>query len=216
VVHYRFGPFILDVAARQLTKDGRACRLSREGIALLASLLAERPRVVSRAVLFRRVWPDDSPDESQLAEVAAEVRRALGDSDATSVGIRTESGKGYAFVGAAVTVQDPTPLLEASGIRWLEWGRQRFPLTPGVHVVGRDKDTEVRLDVTTVSRHHARLVVTPEAVVVEDLSSKNGTFRGDTRVSGAVPLMDGDAVRFGDVLVTFHAAGPPPGPRQPR
>ena len=144
------------------------------------------------------------------------MRRALGDSDATSVGIRTESGKGYAFVGAAVTVQDPTPLLEASGIRWLEWGRQRFPLTPGVHVVGRDKDTEVRLDVTTVSRHHARLVVTPEAVVVEDLSSKNGTYRGDSRVSGAVPLMDGDAVRFGDVLVTFHAAGPPPGPRQPR
>ena len=79
MVQYRFGPFILDVAARQLTKDDRVCRLSREGIALLASLLAERPRVVSRDVLFKRVWPDDSPDESQLAEVAAEVRRALGD-----------------------------------------------------------------------------------------------------------------------------------------
>ena len=104
MVQYRFGPFILDVAARQLTKDDRVCRLSREGIALLALLLAERPRIVRRDVLFKRVWPDGSPDESQLAQVAAEVRRALGDGDSTPGRIRTEPGQGYAFAGAAVTV----------------------------------------------------------------------------------------------------------------
>ena len=207
MVQYRFGPFLLDETTRQLTRDGRVCPLSSRGFLLLTSLIAARPRALTVAELCRRVWPDDEADASDLTRLAADVRRALGDLDTAPTLIAEDSDAGYAFIGAAVTVQDPTPLFSTSGIRWLEWGRQQFPLTPGVHVVGRDKSTEVRLDVTTVSRRHARLVVTPESVVVEDLSSKNGTFRGDTRVSGAVPLVDGDSVRFGDVLVVFHAAG---------
>jgi pSer/pThr/pTyr-binding forkhead associated (FHA) protein len=75
-----------------------------------------------------------------------------------------------------------------------------------VHVVGRDPDADVRVDGTTVSRHHARLVVTAAEVVLEDLASKNGIYLGDQRVTATVPLADGDAVRFGDVLVTFHTA----------
>jgi DNA-binding winged helix-turn-helix (wHTH) protein len=214
VVQYRFGPYLLDVSSRRLSKSGWECPLSPAGLALLATLIAERPRVVAYADLYHRAWPDDSPDESDLARAVAEVRRALGDSASTPRFIQAEPGQGYAFIGAAVTVQDPTPLLTMSGLRWLEWGQQRYPLAPGVHVVGRDWQNDVRLDVTTVSRRHARLVVTGDAVLVEDLASKNGTYRGDTRVSGAVPLADGDAVRFGDVLVTFHAAGA--GPRRPR
>jgi DNA-binding winged helix-turn-helix (wHTH) protein len=214
VVQYRFGPFLLDVSARLLSKGGWECPLSPAGFAVLATLIAERPRLVSYADLYRRAWPDDSPDQAELAKAVAEVRRILGDSASTPRFVQAEPGAGYAFVGAAVTVQDPTPLLTMTGLRWLEWGRQRFPLEPGVHVVGRDKANDVRLDATTVSRKHARLVVTADSVVVEDLASKNGTYRGDTRVSGAVPLADGDAVRFGDVLVTFHAAGA--GPRRPR
>jgi pSer/pThr/pTyr-binding forkhead associated (FHA) protein len=40
--------------------------------------------------------------------------------------------------------------------------------------------------------------------VLEDFGSKNGTFRGGERVTVPVQLADGDEVRIGSVLVTFH------------
>lgn len=92
--------------------------------------------------------------------------------------------------------------------RWLEWGRHRFPLTVGTHVVGRDLDAGIRLNASTVSRHHARLIVTPTEVRLEDLASKNGTFHDGDRIGGSIVLADGDALAFGDVRVTFHAADP--------
>ena len=74
----------------------------------------------------------------------------------------------------------------------------------GEHVIGRDPDVEVRLDASTVSRRHARLVVTAEGTVLEDFGSKNGTFRGGERVTAPIQLADGDAIHIGYLLVTFH------------
>jgi pSer/pThr/pTyr-binding forkhead associated (FHA) protein len=71
-------------------------------------------------------------------------------------------------------------------------------------VIGRDPDVSVRLDASTVSRRHARIVVAADAVVLDDFGSKNGTFRGDERVTTPVPLADGDAIHIGSLLVTFH------------
>jgi len=62
----------------------------------------------------------------------------------------------------------------------------------------------VRLDASTVSRRHARLLVTPEGTVLEDFGSKNGTFRGDEPVTSPVQLADGDAIRIGSLRLTFH------------
>ena len=96
----------------------------------------------------------------------------------------------------------PSPRLQ----RWLDWDRRRFPLGLGTHLVGRDADAGIRIDASTVSRHHARIIVWAAEVVLEDLASKNGTFRGDDRVTGRVTLADGDQLRFGDVQVVFHSA----------
>jgi pSer/pThr/pTyr-binding forkhead associated (FHA) protein len=57
---------------------------------------------------------------------------------------------------------------------------------------------------TSVSRRHARLVVTAEGTVLEDCGSKNGTFLGGERVTSPVALADGDAIHIGSLLVTFH------------
>jgi pSer/pThr/pTyr-binding forkhead associated (FHA) protein len=77
-------------------------------------------------------------------------------------------------------------------------------LSDGENVVGRDPDVEVRLDASTVSRRHARLVVTAGATTLEDFGSKNGTFRGGERVTTPVELADGDSISIGSLLVTFH------------
>jgi pSer/pThr/pTyr-binding forkhead associated (FHA) protein len=90
---------------------------------------------------------------------------------------------------------------------WLEWGAKRFPLAAGEHVIGRDAGVEIRIDTSTVSRRHARLLVTDEGTVLEDFSSKNGTFRGDARVIEPVRLADGDLLRIGSQRVVFHSQG---------
>ena len=73
-------------------------------------------------------------------------------------------------------------------------------------MIGRDADVEVRLDSSTVSRRHARIVVTADRAVLEDCGSKNGTFRGNEAVTSPTPLADGDTFRVGSVLVTFHSS----------
>ena len=60
----------------------------------------------------------------------------------------------------------------------------------------------------SVSRRHARIEVRAEHVTLEDLASKNGTFRGETRVTTPVPLSNGDEFRLGTVLIRFISASP--------
>ncbi len=121
--------------------------------------------------------------------------------------IRTAHGFGYAFCGEATTL--PTRATgTGSTLVLARVGQAALSPVGGEHVVGRDPDVEVRLDASTVSRRHARLVVTAEGTVLEDFGSKNGTFRGSERVTSPVQLADGDSIRIGSLLVTFHVRAP--------
>jgi DNA-binding winged helix-turn-helix (wHTH) protein len=203
-VTFRFGPFALNVSTRQLTREGGEVHLSPKAFDLLAMLVAERPNVQTKTVLQQRLWPDTFVAEANLSNLIAEVRQALEDSARSPRYLRTVHGIGYAFCGEATGEASQSA---ARPTCWLEWGAQRFPLPPGEHVVGRDADASVRIDASTVSRRHARLVVTPDGATLEDFGSKNGTFHGSTRVTTPVRLMHGDVVGFGSLRLTFHVAG---------
>ena len=56
----------------------------------------------------------------------------------------------------------------------------------------------------SVSREHARLVVSGETAEIEDLGSKNGTWVGSRRVEGRLRLADGDEVRVGEVRLLYR------------
>jgi DNA-binding winged helix-turn-helix (wHTH) protein len=206
VLKTSFGPFTLDGDTRQLTRDGRPIHLSPKAFELLAALAAERPNVLSKAVLQQRLWPETFVAEANLSNLIAEVRAALGDSARTPTYLRTVHKFGYAFCGQATDSSAPVAA-ETHVVCWLEWGTKRFPLTPGAHVIGRDPDAEIRLDGSTVSRRHARVIVNADRVVLEDSGSKNGTFRGAERVTDPVALSDGDRLRIGSVQIVFHLRG---------
>jgi DNA-binding winged helix-turn-helix (wHTH) protein len=208
VVTIRFGPFTLDLDTRQLTQGSREIHLAPKAFELLVTLVLERPKVLSKSVLQQRLWPETFVAEANLSNLVAEIREALGDRARAPLFIRTAHGFGYGFCGDATLLPSARETEPYPPACWLEWGRQRFPLSAGENVVGRDPDVEVRLDASTVSRRHARLVVTAEGTVLEDFGSKNGTFRGSERVTSPVPLADGDAIRIGSLLVTFHVRGP--------
>jgi len=203
-----FGPFILDLDTRQLTQENREIHLAPKAFELLTMLVLDRPKVLSKAVLQDRLWPGTFVAEANLSNLVAEIREALDDRAHAPRFIRTSHGFGYAFCGDAATL----PAVNDSGRDrpscWIEWDQRRFPLAVGAHVIGRDPDVEVRLDSSTVSRRHARIVVTAEGAALEDFGSKNGTFCGDARVAAPVPLADGDVIRIGSLVVTFHVRSP--------
>jgi DNA-binding winged helix-turn-helix (wHTH) protein len=202
----RFDLFTLDVETRQLLRGREEIRLSPKAFELLGILVAERPKVLSKNVLQERLWPRTFVAEANLSNLVAEVRHALGDRARAPRFVRTAHGFGYAFC-ANVTIEHARRSMTDRPLCWLEWGTRRFPLSEGIAIVGRDADVDVRLDHTTVSRRHARIVVTAEGARVEDLGSKNGTFVGGTRLTAPMPLADGDEVRFGSVRLTFRARG---------
>jgi DNA-binding winged helix-turn-helix (wHTH) protein len=199
-----FGPFVLDSHTRQLRRDGEDIHLSPKAFELLAALAAERPNVLAKQVLHQRLWPDTFVAEANLSNLIAEVRAALGDSPRAPKYLRTAHKVGYAFCADAVDATAPAAS-DPRVVCWLEWGSQRFPLTTGAHVIGRDPDVEVRLNAATVSRRHARLIVNADRVVLEDSGSKNGTFRGVERVTtNPVALADGDHLGIGSLRIVFH------------
>ncbi len=208
VVKTQFGPFTLDLDTRQLLREQRAIHLTPKAFELLSMLVGARPDVLSKSALQERLWPNTFVAEANLSNLVAEVREALGDHPRTPLFIRTSHGFGYAFCGDATTVPRPRTKEPGQPACWLEWGEQRFPLTVGEHVIGRDADVEVRLDASTVSRRHARLLVTADGVLLDDVDSKNGTFLGTDRVTSPVRLTDGAVIRIGSLLVTFHVRGP--------
>jgi DNA-binding winged helix-turn-helix (wHTH) protein len=207
-VRIRFGAFTLDLDTRQLTQGGREIHLAPKAFDLLVTLVLDRPKVLSKSVLQERLWPETFVAEANLSNLVAEIREAIGDRARTPLFIRTAHGFGYAFCGDATTELEADETGSGQTSYWLEWGTRRFPLSEGEHVIGRDPDVEVRLDASTVSRRHARLVVTAEGTMLEDFGSKNGTFRGSERVTSPIRLADGDAIHIGSLLVTFHVRGP--------
>jgi DNA-binding winged helix-turn-helix (wHTH) protein len=203
-VKIRFDPFTLDLDTRQLTEGGREIHLAPKAFDLLTLLVVNRPKVLSKADLQERLWPDTFVAEANLSTIVAEIREALHDRARAPLFIRTAHGFGYAFCGDATNVSETSEARPDRPSRWLEWNRRRFPLSLGAHVIGRDPDVEIRLDASTVSRRHARIVVTADAAMLEDFGSKNGTLRGGERVTSPTPLVDGDTIHIGSVLVVYH------------
>ena len=172
---YRFGAFTFDSASHQLLHEGAERHLSPKAQLLLLLLLRARPRAVAREELYDALWPSTFVCETTLAGVVSELRRALSVDDGVSTHIRTVHGFGYAFSGQYDPASTaPALVLECEG--------QRHPLHEGEISVGRAPECSIVLSDPTVSRKHARLVVTDGRVWVEDLGSKNGTFVDDRQI----------------------------------
>lgn len=83
---------------------------------------------------------------------------------------------------------------------------QSFALDSGRILVGRASRCAIRIDETSVSSEHARLVNDRHGWRVVNLLSTNGTFVNGRKVSNA-DLHDGDQLCFGRVEFTFHDPG---------
>jgi len=206
-VVYRFGAFTLDAGARQLVSSDGELHLSPKAFDLLTMLLANHQRAVSKAELQDRLWPATFVQETNLAGLVAEIRRALRPRDRSEY-IRTVYRFGYRFVGD-VTVETPAsqPLPTRTTLYLLHDRREIF-LADGASIIGRSPSAAIRIDSPGVSRSHARIVASGGAASVEDLGSKNGTFVNGSRIEAKTPLSDGDEILVGAIVLTFRASPP--------
>jgi pSer/pThr/pTyr-binding forkhead associated (FHA) protein len=104
-------------------------------------------------------------------------------SQAREFGLRVDSGH---RVGAMIRVSGPS------------------------FVIGRAEGCQLRPASQHVSRRHAEIVVKDEAMILRDLGSRNGTLLNGEKITGAVPLDDGDRIEIGPLAFVATISEPAP------
>lgn len=97
-MRWMFGDCMLDLNRRELLRASQTVATAPKVFDLLAYLLKNRERVVSRDDLIEVVWAGRIVSESTLASHINAVRKAVGDSGQQQRVIRTVARKGFRFV----------------------------------------------------------------------------------------------------------------------
>ena len=76
-------------------------------------------------------------------------------------------------------------------------------LKEGEHLIGRDKSSDVFIDDEYVSRKHAKLFISNDAIEIEDLESTSGTSleMDDVTVSDRTHIRPGQRIRISDLYL---------------
>ena len=105
---WRFGAFELDRTTRELRRDGVRVHLAKRPFDVLERLVAERPRLVSRAELLQEFWAGREVYEEALTRCVSSIRKALDDRDDPPRYLETRWNEGYRFI-AEVAPERPVP-----------------------------------------------------------------------------------------------------------
>lgn len=97
----RFGPFEVNFDRRELRKHGMRMRLEDKPFEILEAFLRAPSKLITRAELRARLWPDTFVSfEHCLNTAVNKLRFVLGDSSRSFRFIETVRRRGYRFVGA--------------------------------------------------------------------------------------------------------------------
>jgi TolB-like protein/Flp pilus assembly protein TadD len=103
-LQFLFEDHSLDLDRRELRRDSGAVAVGPQVFDLLAYLIENRTRVVSKDDLFERVWRGRIVSESTLTSHINAARKAIGDSGQDQRLIRTIARKGFRFVADVTEV----------------------------------------------------------------------------------------------------------------
>jgi Transcriptional regulatory protein, C terminal/FHA domain len=201
MVRFSFGECVADFDTREVLLAGKPVHVEPRALRLLELLIAARPRALSKQDLHEELWPKTFVTGRSLARLVADLRKALDDRGKVPKFIRTIHRFGYAFVAQAGPL--PRAMWRAAVFKLL-WADREIALQEGENILGRERDAAAWIDVYSVSRRHARIVVSGDRATLEDLGSKNGTFLKGEAVTRPAALSDGDRLRIGTVEMTVR------------
>jgi pimeloyl-ACP methyl ester carboxylesterase/DNA-binding winged helix-turn-helix (wHTH) protein len=102
----RFGEYVVDIGAVEIRRDGALVPVEPQVFGVLAVLLRERHRVVTKEEILDEVWGTRMVSESALTSRIKALRRALGDDGRAQTVIRTAHGRGFRFVADVSDAED--------------------------------------------------------------------------------------------------------------
>jgi len=82
---------------------------------------------------------------------------------------------------------------------------KKITLPPQEVIIGRGDDCFIRLASEEVSRHHCSMTPTSRGILVQDLSSQNGTLVNTVPIETEACMQPGDLLQVGPIL--FQLAG---------
>jgi chromosome segregation ATPase len=158
----------------QVNEDARSLR---------ATLERTRGALEEREFLIRRLERSESTNAAVLGRIQTSIER-LGTAPASDR-----------------PLESPAAESAAEFIR-LD-GEHEFRHALGRRTrIGRAPGCELQIDSSSVSRHHALILVGPHESIIEDLNSTNGVIVNG-RIISRQTLRDGDLVTIGDVKFRF-------------
>jgi chromosome segregation ATPase len=162
-------------------------QLVEENHKLRASLERTRGALEEREFLIRRLERSESNNANVLGRIQTSIER----------------------LGSAPVV----PSANAAAAAAADWSAELIRIDgerPITHVlsrrtrIGRAAGCELQIESTSVSRHHALVLVGPREAIIEDLNSTNGVLVNGRKVARQL-LTDGDAVTIGEVQFRYVA-----------
>ncbi|SVD38814.1 uncharacterized protein METZ01_LOCUS391668, partial [marine metagenome] len=83
----------------------------------------------------------------------------------------------------------------------------QYFLGPGEHLIGREDHCTIQIEADQVSREHARLIISAEAIEIEDLDSTTGTSLDGIAVKGHIPIQPGQKLWISDLYIDIERQG---------
>lgn len=117
----RFGDFELDPTVPELLRDGRVLALAPQPTRVLAYLVENAGRTVSREELKRHVWGDDHVEaDLGLNSCIRKIRAQLDDDAAEPRFVKTLARRGYRFIAPVDSgSESQIPVARAARAKWL-------------------------------------------------------------------------------------------------
>ena len=91
----RFGPLVLDVAAHEVRMEGRTVELTAKEFEVLELFMRHARQVLTREVLYDRIWGYDFGSDSNIIEVYIRALRQKLEANGAARLIYTVRGVGY-------------------------------------------------------------------------------------------------------------------------
>ena len=141
---YAFDRFELDLATVELRADGKVVALEPQVFALLAMLVENRERMVSKDELIEKVWDGRVVSDAAVSTRVKTARQALGDDGKSQQFIKTVHGQGYRFTAKARALRRDDTVLVDPGLvdmvqRLDKMSRPSLAVLPFLYVAGDER-----------------------------------------------------------------------------
>jgi DNA-binding winged helix-turn-helix (wHTH) protein len=122
---YSFDNFLVDAAARRMTRGGEVVSIPDRYMGVLLYLLAHAGTVVSKDQLIASAWDGLAVTDNSLEQAISGLRRVLGDGPSGDAYIQTVPRQGYRFTGVVTRTtarasDDSLEALLAPHRAWIE------------------------------------------------------------------------------------------------